>query len=72
MEHFKVQNTWQCLRYSAKPQTIPLGTDHTMQYSNAVVLEEVAKMASPLRNDQSDVKTCPHRELQDKHYYKKR
>ena len=53
-----------------KPWSFYLGKDCFDAVHNAVVLEEVAKMAMRTELINPDVKPAPQ-ELQDKHYYRK-
>ena len=61
----------QHLQYSARTiGPFTWGTDPHNAVHNAVVLEEVAKMAARCEMINPDVKPAPQ-ELQDKHYYRK-
>ncbi len=53
-----------------KPWTIYMGKDAHEAVHNAVVAEEVAKMASRCEMINPQVKPAPQ-DLQDKHYYRK-
>ena len=67
----KVQNTMAMPAVLCKNHgPFTWGTDPHNAVHNAVVLEEVAKMAARCEMINPDVKPAPQ-ELQDKHYYRK-
>ena len=67
----KIKITKQCRQYSVKTHgPFTWGKDGHEAVHNAVVLEEVAKMAARCEMINPQVKPAPQ-ELQDKHYYRK-